>query len=158
MLRQDSRPSLAIPKTRVSKRAAVACTAFACSLRKVRCTVALSGPPCANCAVDDTPCEISRRKRRRNLDLQPSLAHASGNEEASSAASTSSFSRVPIALPPATFASPSVKESSRLDRAAQPFNDLLQTRDSGGDAALRDSRKAQDLPHSSVVTYVVRLS
>ncbi|KAM9881800.1 C6 transcription factor [Verticillium dahliae] len=114
MLRQDSRPSLAIPKTRVSKRAAVACTAFACSLRKVRCTVALSGPPCANCAVDDTPCEISRAKGPRNLDLQPSLAHASGNEEASSAASTSSFSRVPIALPPATFASPSVKESSRL--------------------------------------------
>ncbi|KAG7114186.1 hypothetical protein HYQ46_000404 [Verticillium longisporum] len=60
-------------------------------------------PACANCAVDDTPCEISRRKRRRNLDLQPSLAHASGNEEASSAASTSSFSRVPIALPPCDF-------------------------------------------------------
>ncbi|KAG7111228.1 hypothetical protein HYQ44_009423 [Verticillium longisporum] len=104
MLQQDIRPSTAISKIRASKRAAVACTA--CSLRKVRCTVALSGPPCANCAVDYTPCEISRRKRRRNLDLQPSLAHANGNEEASSAAPTSSSSRAPIALPPATSASP----------------------------------------------------
>ncbi|OLN81301.1 Cutinase transcription factor 1 beta 3 [Colletotrichum chlorophyti] len=44
------------PTIRTFKRAAVACKA--CNLRKVRCTVTLSGPPCANCSVDGIPCEI----------------------------------------------------------------------------------------------------
>ncbi|KAL6922904.1 hypothetical protein FSST1_000178 [Fusarium sambucinum] len=49
------------------RRAHVACKA--CKARKVRCTVTLSGPPCANCTVDNVPCEIQTRKRRRNGDI-----------------------------------------------------------------------------------------
>ncbi|RSL51447.1 hypothetical protein CEP54_011413 [Fusarium duplospermum] len=52
---------------RPHRRAHVACKA--CNARKVRCTVTLSGPPCANCAVDNIVCEIQSRKRRRNTDL-----------------------------------------------------------------------------------------
>ncbi|KAK4038657.1 cutinase transcription factor 1 beta [Parachaetomium inaequale] len=58
--------------SRPSRRAAVACKA--CSLRKVRCTVTLSGTPCANCVVDGTPCEVMNRKRRRNTELLPLVA------------------------------------------------------------------------------------
>ncbi|KAL0944915.1 C6 transcription factor [Colletotrichum truncatum] len=54
---------------RTFKRAAVACKA--CNLRKVRCTVTLSGPPCANCSVDGITCEVLSRKRRRNSDQLP---------------------------------------------------------------------------------------
>ncbi|KAF4501877.1 Cutinase transcription factor 1 beta [Fusarium agapanthi] len=42
--------------------------------RKVRCTITLSGPPCANCAVDNIPCEIKSRKRRRNTDILPAMS------------------------------------------------------------------------------------
>ncbi|KAM5380079.1 hypothetical protein ACJZ2D_003726 [Fusarium nematophilum] len=57
-----------VPTTpRAFKRASVACKA--CNLRKVRCTVTLSGPPCANCSVDGIACEVLGRKRRRNADL-----------------------------------------------------------------------------------------
>ncbi|RDL30745.1 Uncharacterized protein BP5553_10090 [Venustampulla echinocandica] len=55
------------PATRTSKRATAACKA--CNLRKVRCTVTLSGPPCANCSVDGIACEIMSRKRRRRSNL-----------------------------------------------------------------------------------------
>ncbi|KZL82789.1 cutinase transcription factor 1 beta [Colletotrichum incanum] len=57
------------PTVRTFKRAAVACKA--CNLRKVRCTVTLSGPPCANCSVDGITCEVLSRKRRRNSDQLP---------------------------------------------------------------------------------------
>ncbi len=67
-------PSPARAAPQPSRRAAVACKA--CNLRKVRCTVTLSGAPCANCVVDDTPCEVANRKRRRNTDLLPSAASA----------------------------------------------------------------------------------
>ncbi|KAL0775911.1 hypothetical protein CaCOL14_007198 [Colletotrichum acutatum] len=60
----SSPPSAAAVRT--FKRAAVACKA--CNLRKVRCTVTLSGPPCANCSVDGITCEVLSRKRRRNSD------------------------------------------------------------------------------------------
>ncbi|KAJ4178674.1 hypothetical protein NW767_011444 [Fusarium falciforme] len=56
---------------RPHRRAHVACKA--CNARKVRCTVTLSGPPCANCAVDNVLCEIQSRKRRRNTDLLPEV-------------------------------------------------------------------------------------
>ncbi|WQF80787.1 hypothetical protein CDEST_05801 [Colletotrichum destructivum] len=51
------------------KRAAVACKA--CNIRKVRCTVTLSGPPCANCTIDGITCVVLSRKRRRNSDQLP---------------------------------------------------------------------------------------
>ncbi|TDZ20213.1 Cutinase transcription factor 1 beta [Colletotrichum orbiculare MAFF 240422] len=57
------------PVIRTFRRAAVACKA--CNLRKVRCTVTLSGPPCANCSVDGIACEVLGRKRRRNSDQLP---------------------------------------------------------------------------------------
>ncbi|KAF4773737.1 cutinase transcription factor 1 beta [Colletotrichum scovillei] len=63
----SSPPSAAAVRT--FKRAAVACKA--CNLRKVRCTVTLSGPPCANCSVDGITCEVLSRKRRRNSDQLP---------------------------------------------------------------------------------------
>lgn len=56
-----------MPPNRVAKRASVACKA--CNSRKVRCTVTLSGPPCANCSVDGIPCVVQSRKRRRNSEL-----------------------------------------------------------------------------------------
>ncbi|KAF6798183.1 C6 transcription factor [Colletotrichum sojae] len=61
---------------RTFKRAAVACKA--CNLRKVRCTVTLSGPPCANCSVDGITCEVLSRKRRRNSDQLPANPGAEG--------------------------------------------------------------------------------
>ncbi|KAI1049415.1 hypothetical protein LB506_004587 [Fusarium annulatum] len=57
---------------RPHKRAYVACKAW--NSRKVRCTITLSGPPCANCAVDNVPCEIKTRKPRRNTDVLPPIA------------------------------------------------------------------------------------
>ncbi|KAK2772193.1 C6 transcription factor [Colletotrichum kahawae] len=64
-----SAPASSPPAVRTFKRAAVACKA--CNLRKVRCTVTLSGPPCANCSVDGITCEVLSRKRRRNSDQLP---------------------------------------------------------------------------------------
>ncbi|TWU70773.1 hypothetical protein ED733_000899 [Metarhizium rileyi] len=63
--RQDQSSSPPRPR-RVYRRAAVACKS--CHGRKVRCNVALSGSPCANCAADGIACEIGQRKRRINPD------------------------------------------------------------------------------------------
>ncbi|KJK79615.1 hypothetical protein H634G_05207 [Metarhizium anisopliae BRIP 53293] len=63
--RQDQSRSPSRPR-RFYKRSTVACKA--CHGRKVRCNVALSGIPCANCAADGAVCEIAQRKRRINPD------------------------------------------------------------------------------------------
>ncbi|KAK0629368.1 fungal-specific transcription factor domain-containing protein [Bombardia bombarda] len=70
-----------MPQGGKSRRAVVACKA--CNARKVRCTVALSGPPCANCTVDDIPCEVANRKRRHNSDFIPHTSPTSDEHEGS---------------------------------------------------------------------------
>ncbi|KAJ4249795.1 hypothetical protein NW762_012137 [Fusarium torreyae] len=82
------------------KRAHVACKA--CKARKVRCTVTLSGPPCANCAVDNVPCEIQNRKRRRNMDILPATSSVATpgsplplEQRPSTAQSSASHSEIP---------------------------------------------------------------
>ncbi|KAK2601629.1 hypothetical protein QQS21_004779 [Conoideocrella luteorostrata] len=69
---------------RPHRRAAVACKS--CNARKVRCTVALSGRPCANCAADGITCEIVQRKRRMNPDQLPSMSTAAVGQHVTAAA------------------------------------------------------------------------
>ncbi|EXL67191.1 hypothetical protein FOPG_16668 [Fusarium oxysporum f. sp. conglutinans race 2 54008] len=85
------------------KRAHVACKA--CNSRKVRCTITLSGPPCANCAVDNIPCEMKTRKRRRNTDILPAISDPGTQENPMSLEQT----------PPATRLCTSQSESPHWD-------------------------------------------
>ncbi|KFY94982.1 hypothetical protein V498_03599, partial [Pseudogymnoascus sp. VKM F-4517 (FW-2822)] len=64
------------PTTRTSKRAIIACKA--CNLRKVRCTVTLSGPPCANCSVSGVTYQL--------VSDNPSATEPSPSENRSSIA------------------------------------------------------------------------
>ncbi|KAG9250819.1 putative Zn(II)2Cys6 transcription factor [Emericellopsis atlantica] len=73
------------------KRSKAACQA--CHDRKVRCNLALSGPPCINCSLDNVACEPTIRKRhnrpyngaeQRQTPASPSLATARSEPAADS--------------------------------------------------------------------------
>ncbi|KAH7161844.1 fungal-specific transcription factor domain-containing protein [Dactylonectria macrodidyma] len=135
----ESPPSSSRPRriTRASKRAAVACKA--CNQRKVRCTVTLSGRPCANCTVDGVPCEILGRKRRHNSYLLPGVSDSPGEDQDESRLSTQTPQQTPQQTPPVqvTPSTPSVTHTSQADVsstvAAQEKIEVAQYEASGND-------------------------
>lgn len=60
-------------KARKTRRAPVACGA--CHSRKVRCNVALSGQPCANCEQDDVECVLHVSARGKYRRRRSAAAH-----------------------------------------------------------------------------------
>ena len=59
----QSQPPGNTTQATAKRRAAVACKG--CNQRKVRCNVTTVGPPCTNCELDNTLCEIAQRKKHR---------------------------------------------------------------------------------------------
>lgn len=64
MTRQNTR---AATHQAARKRLAGACKA--CHDRKVRCSLAKSGPPCTNCSLDEVECELRARKSQKCVSL-----------------------------------------------------------------------------------------
>ncbi|KAH6886758.1 fungal-specific transcription factor domain-containing protein [Thelonectria olida] len=125
-------------RTRTSKRAAVACKA--CHQRKVRCTVTLSGQPCANCTIDGVPCEVLGRRRRYNSDLLP----GSGEDRAASTTTPEQSQPTPpiLTTPSTTCTSQAATHSPRT---AEEQVELARREDSGGNHCSDDDDETQAL-------------
>ncbi|OAP59360.1 hypothetical protein AYL99_06658 [Fonsecaea erecta] len=80
---------------RKRKRSAIACTR--CHDRKVRCSVAFQGIPCANCAQDGTVCKVYGQQHVASVSL-PSPGHPPGH----SSRSIEYNSRPDQAIPPSS--------------------------------------------------------
>jgi len=71
MLRQTSPTA---NRQALRKRLGGACKA--CHNRKVRCSLAKSGPPCTNCSLDDKECEPRVRKSQKSVGPSAQQAHS----------------------------------------------------------------------------------
>ncbi|CAH0056177.1 unnamed protein product [Clonostachys solani] len=74
------------------KRLGGACKA--CHDRKVRCSLAKSGPPCANCSLDDKECEPRVRKSQKRVGLSVAVSAQQAHDR-TSASTTPSQQAVP---------------------------------------------------------------
>jgi hypothetical protein len=71
MLRQNSPTA-----NRQASRRRLGGACKACHNRKVRCSLARSGPPCTNCSLDDKECEPRVRKSQKSVGPSAQQAHS----------------------------------------------------------------------------------
>ncbi|KAH6676985.1 hypothetical protein F5X68DRAFT_157450 [Plectosphaerella plurivora] len=60
---REREPGSPIPSKKTRSRASKAC--LVCRRRKVRCNVAITGPPCSNCTIDGETCTIPEKSQKK---------------------------------------------------------------------------------------------